>query len=305
VPLYVCPVCHQRAHIVGQQLYCTNCGWNRDAGIAALRSSLRMTPIGIVFVAGFGLLCVKFFGMRHPQQLAIMIVPIAFGLAFSYFYTRSRLAKLQAVPVNGTQDISPAGGAASAVGGSQDSGWSGEATDSARSVAVANFPPNPQDEAVLSVPRPRRVRMSTRGVFSVIVTMLFVLGLDTGIAVHLFSVWARTKSFSGFHSGEWLTVLLAVAILLFPYGLSRAQRRECDLLENGEVAMARVIGQWTDKNGRSVRYEFTDLLGQGHDGSGFDYSGKLQEGMSVPVFYDRDKANRQIAYCSTLHKIVV
>ncbi len=289
--LPVCPVCHKRAHVAGQQLYCTNCGWNRDAGISALNRSLKMTPAGIVLFALFGLLCVKFMHMKNAQQLAIVIAPLAFGIAFNYVYTKNRLAKLRAVPANGAGVSMPA------------PGWSGSATNAPQTITAA-FPPDPQYQALLAVPRPRRVRMSGRGRFSVVVTCLVVLGFAVALSAHVFAIWTRTQSFSRFHGDDWLALLIAAAIFLFPYGLWRTQRRECDLLENGEVVMASITGQWSDRNGRSVRYEFTDFLGQSHYGTGFDYTGKLQQGMSVPVFYDCEKPDRRIAYCSTLHKIV-
>jgi len=28
------------------------------------------------------------------------------------------------------------------------------------------------------------------------------------------------------------------------------------------------------------------------------------QGMTVPVFYDRENPSRQVAYCSTLHEVV-
>ena len=70
-----------------------------------------------------------------------------------------------------------------------------------------------------------------------------------------------------------------------PVGLWRSQVRECDLLENGEMAMGKIARQWKDdKNNSSVEYEFSDYQGQTHKGMGFDYTGKLFEGMSCAGF---------------------
>lgn len=95
-----------------------------------------------------------------------------------------------------------------------------------------------------------------------------------------------------------------ILVLLLPVGMWRSQVRECDLLENGEVAMGKIVRRWTgDKTNTSVQYEFSDYQGQTHAGGGYDYTGKLYEGMSVPVFYDRENPKRQIAYCATMHVI--
>jgi hypothetical protein len=67
--------------------------------------------------------------------------------------------------------------------------------------------------------------------------------------------------------------------------------------------------EWRGRDGencaaveRRHEYEFSDYQGQAHKGFGLDYTEKLYEGMSVPVFYDRDNPKRQIAYCSTMHE---
>lgn len=295
MPIPVCPVCHKRASIVGQQLYCMNCGWNREAGIRALRGSMRVTPVGIVMFTGFVLFLVFVWHFRNPTQIAIIAVPLAFGLAFNYFYYKNRLTKLQGLRVNASAQ--PA----------TETAWSGQPTNAPQSQTetAATFPPDPKYEALLSVPCPRRIRVSTRGKISLFVGLIVVTVFGSFVGKGLYATWARTQSFAGFGSKDWLLVGLAVLLLLIPYGIWRGQVRECDLLENGEVAMARITGQWLNRDDYSIQYEFTDFMGQSHQGMCSDNTQKLQQGMSVPVFYDRNNPNRQIAYCATLHDIVV
>lgn len=70
-----------------------------------------------------------------------------------------------------------------------------------------------------------------------------------------------------------------IFLLLLPVGMWRSQVRECDLLENGEVAMGKIVRQWrNDKSNSSVEYEFSDYQGQTHQGAGFDYSGSFTRG---------------------------
>lgn len=294
MPIPVCPVCHKRASVAGQQLYCMSCGWNREAGMRALSGSMRVTPVGIVMFAGFVLFLVFVWHFRDPAQIAIIAVPLAFGLAFNYFYYKNRLAKLQALPVSVSSE--PA----------TETAWSGQATNApqAQPGPTVMFPPDPKYEALLSVPCPRQIRVSTRGKLSLFVGLIVVAVFGSFVGKGLYATWAQAQSFAAFGSKDWLLVGLAVLLLLIPYGIWRAQVRECDLLENGEVAMARITGQWFNRSDYSIRYEFTDFLGHSHQGMCSDNTQKLQQGMAVPVFYDRQNPDRQIAYCATLHEVV-
>ena len=148
--------------------------------------------------------------------------------------------------------------------------------------------------------------MAARGRFSVALSLLAVLIFGTIIGVHLYAVWARSLSFATFGPKDWVMTGAAALFLLIPFGLWRNQVKECDLLENGEVVVGRVVRQWSSgKNNSSIEYTFKDFEGHEHKGTGFDYTMKLFEGMAVPVFYDRDNPKRQIASCSTLHEVVI
>jgi hypothetical protein len=168
------------------------------------------------------------------------------------------------------------------------------------------FEPTPQDQAILRTSRPREIRMATYGKLSVAFALLGVAAFEVPLCIRLFAVWTRTPSFVSFGPKVWLMTGGAALLLLIPYWLWRNQAKECDLLENGEVVLGRVVRQWTsDKNNSSIEYTFNDFEGHEHKGVGFDYSRKLFEGMAVPVFYDRDNPKRRIASCSTYHQVVV
>jgi hypothetical protein len=287
MPIPECPLCHKRASLEGQQLYCLNCGWNRDEAISAIRRRVQMLPLGIVMFAGFTLVMVYGWHFRNPAQIAILGGGPALGIAFSYFYAQSRLAKLEALRANIAQP------AAASFGTTLD--------ESREAVALA---PDRRYQGLLSTSRPRRIRMAKRGLFNIAIGVIVVLIFATILGVHLYGVWARTLSLATFGPKDWLVAGLAALILLIPYRMWRAQVRECDLLENGEIAMAQVTRQWFQKNNSLIAYEFKDFLGQAHQGLGFDYTRKLYKDMAVPVFYDGNNAKRQVAYCSTLHEVV-
>lgn len=67
----------------------------------------------------------------------------------------------------------------------------------------------------------------------------------------------------------------SILLLLLPVGMWRSQVRECDLLENGEVAMGKIVRRWNDdKNNASVEYEFSDYPGAGAQRVCFGLHGK-------------------------------
>ncbi|HUJ30263.1 MAG TPA: DUF3592 domain-containing protein [Candidatus Acidoferrum sp.] len=286
-----CPLCHSRVSLAGQLPYCMNCGWNRDAAISGLRASLNALPMAALLTAAFLGFVVFGWHFRDPGQIAIFAGVPFLGITLNYVTMKSRLGKLEALPASPTRVAAD----------SPDS--DGSANDGSQSANATE--PSAQDQVLLRTSRPREIRMAKRGQFSIAIGLIVVLVFATVIGLHLYSVWARTLSFETFTRKDWLTMGLAALILLIPFGMWRSQKRECDLLENGEIAMARVTRQWSsDRNSSSISYEFKDFQGQTHQAIGFDYTKNLCQGMTVPVFYDRDNPKRQIAYCSTLHEIV-
>lgn len=233
--------------------------------------------------------------MRNPYQIAILCGVPTLGIALNYFFAKRSLAKLQGLPA-------PTWRSGESLNDSRSGASSGARNSSESTSAVPQ--PTSADQALLRTSRPRQVRMAQRGKFSIAVIILVVLAFATPITLHLYAVWARTLSFATFAQKDWLSVGFAALILLIPFGFWRSQVRECDLLENGEIAIARVVRQWSDKDNASIEYEFKDFTGELQRQMGNDTTRKLYEGMTVPVFYDRENPKRQIPYCATLHEVV-
>lgn len=268
--------------------YCAQCGWNRDKAIAGLRANMKMLPLSIALFGVF--ISIAFFTSRRssPFPVALFLAIPLCVLVFSIFSTRRILNRLLALPAPTTLPGTQSGGS------------------SVANASAPAFEPSPQDQALLRTSRPREIRMATWGKLSVTFALLAVAAFEVPLVVHLYAVWTRTPSFVPFGPKVWLMTGGAVLLLLIPYWLWRNQVKECDLLENGEVVLGRVVRQWTDnKNNSSIEYTFKDFEGQEHKGVSFDYSRKLFEGMAVPVFYDRDNPKRWIASCSTYHEVVV
>jgi hypothetical protein len=291
-----CPNCHATARRAGNQLYCSSCGWNRDGAIAVLRSNLKMMPFGVVVFAGFTAFIVRGWHFRNPIQIAIFCGFPAFAMLLNYIFARRSLATLEALPA-----LAPRPAAAASDGSAF--GISGRASSSADDVqptpeATAKY------QALLRTSRPREIRMSSSGKFGIIAGTLFSLGLATAFSFHLYAKWIPHQSFARFNGEDWVVGGIGILLLLFPYGIWRGQKKECDLLENGEVALGKVTRQWMGKDTSSIEGEFKDSSGQVRNFSGFDNSRSLFTGMTVPVFYDRENPTRQVAYCATAHEVV-
>jgi hypothetical protein len=289
-----CPLCHGATRFAGNKPYCPNCGWNRNAALADVRSSLNFIPIGIFMMGGFVFFMIHFWHFRNPYQIAIFIVFPAVGLLINYFVSRRSLARLQAfaAPANRAASV-PRDSFVPSAGAAANSG-------------SAVIEPSAQPQALLRTSRPREIRMAMRGRVSLSLALLGVLGFAAIFGLHLYTIWVRKNSFAVFTPGDWVIAAIVALLLFLPFTMWRSQVRECDLLENGEVALATVVRQWRgDKGSSSVEYEFKDFQGATHKGIGFDYTQKLFEGMPVAVFYDRDNPERQIPACATYHEVVI
>ena len=289
-----CPLCHGATRIGGNKPYCPNCGWNRDVALADVRGTLVILPFGIFLMGGFVYFMVRFWHFRNPYQIGIFTVFPAIAILINYVVSRRSLATLQSLPA-------PAMRAATVPYNSFASSAAGGVAASSN----ATVEPNAQQKSLLQTSRPREIRMSTRGRFSLSVAFVGVMGFAAIFGVHLYTIWQRKLSVAAFTPGDWVIAVIVAFMLLLPYAMWRSQVRECDLLENGEVALATVVRQWKgDKGSSSVEYEFKDFQGETRKGIGFDYTEKLFEGMPVTVFYDRDNPKRQIPACATFHEVV-
>jgi hypothetical protein len=288
-----CPVCHKKPAYAGNTPYCPSCGWNRASAISSLQMSLNSLPLAVL---GFGgMAAFVWWGMKFknaPQLMIFFVIPVL-GVPLNFFFARRKLAKLRVM----------SGAPPSAAIPPIPSNF-GPAVLAAAS-ANPSFPLNPQDEALLHAPAPRQLRISKGGRISLWVTAFVLSAFTVPMAIGLYRQLSLTGSLSTVRGLGWAIALEAI-VALAAFGAWRGQKRECDLLEHGEVVMGRVTRQWLDDKRNSwIDYEFTDFLGTSHRGGATDRTSKLFAGMPLIVFYDRDNPKRQIAYCSTLHEVIL
>ena len=253
-----------------------------------------MMPFGIVVFAGFTAFMVRGWHFRNPMQIAIFCGVPAFGMLLNYIFAKRSLATLEALPA-----VTPRPAAASDGSAVGISGRASSAADEVQPTPEASA----KYQALLRTSRPREIRMSS-GKFGIIAGSLMALGFATAIGFHLYTKWIPHQSFARFQGSDWVIGGIGALLLLVPYGIWRGQKKECDLLENGDVALAKITQQWTGKDTSSISGEFKDSSGQVRKFSGFDKTRSLFVGMTVPVFYDRDNPARQVAYCATAHEVV-
>jgi hypothetical protein len=221
---------------------------------------------------------------QNAGLIAFFLTFPLIALAVSYIVTRRNLKILLAQP-----PPSAVGGAASTVSG----------------VGTAVPSLVPQYEAMLKTLPPRTLRMSRRGTFHLTLTLAVLFVFVGVILVQLYRAWAAAHSFAAFGFREWGLAGFALLLLLMLVSQWRAMDRERGLLTNGEVVAARITQKFGSRNASAIKYEFEDFSGQKHSSTGTDYTQKLEEGMSVPVFYDRENPNRQVPACGTFHEVVL
>jgi hypothetical protein len=279
-----CPMCHASAVSAGKLTYCPHCGWQKKEAEAQLRLNLKIAPI--VFALMTMLLLFLFFRGGQKQNSGLIGLFLAFpliALVVSYAITRRNLRILLAQPPPVTQ---PQGAAASLIGGGQG--------------AVIN----PRYEELLHMPAPRDVRLSRRGQFNLFLVLVVVLAFVSILLVQLYRYWAITQSFGAFHFREWGMLGFALLLLLILLAQWRTVARDRELLEKGDIVNARIVQKWGNRSASALKYEYQDGSGVKHVQTGTDYTQKLQEGMCVPVFYDRENPNRQVPVCGTYFEVI-
>lgn len=239
-----------------------------------------------------GVAAFMFWGMgfkRTPMLMIFWLVP-GLGIVSNFVYLKRQMAKLKAMP-------SPS---QSAIVHSNFNLLAENAPSRSQT-----FPSSTRDEALLRMPAPRQIRISKGGRITIWVAALGLMAFVVPFVAGVYKQWTLYHSFSNVRGLGW-GIALECVVAFAAYGIWRGQVREGDLLEHGEVVMGRVLRQWTDnKRNSTIEYEFTDFLGSSHRRSTLDRTNQLFSGMPLVVFYDRDNPKRQIAYCSTLHEVIL
>jgi hypothetical protein len=281
-----CPMCHAPVMRAGKLRYCEQCGWQKKQTETQLRLNLKMVPIAFVVMT---LLLIFLFirsGAR-TQNAGLIAFFLSFpliALLVSYVVTKRNLKILLALPSPAARVRAPR----------EDS------IRDRQSTALS-----PYYEALLKTSPPRDLHISRRGKFNLSLTLFVLLVFAGIISIQLYKAWAVAHSFANFEIREWSMAGFAALLLLMLVSQWRVLDRERDLLGNGEVVAANIVEKFGSRNASAIKYEFEDSAGQKHVKTGTDYTQKLEEGMQVPVFYDRENSDRQVPACGTFHEVVL
>jgi hypothetical protein len=244
--------------------------------------NLTLAPVAfVVLMAVSGLFFFR--GGRSRREFAVFLSLPAAAFLASYTFTRRRLNKLLAQPPPAPLALRVAADSGRDAGGPE---------------------PSPEFHALMKTSPPRDVRMARRGVFNLSVILLVVLLFVTIMMVRLIRAWVVLHSFARFETREWSMVGFTAFLLLVLLLQWRRMARERDLLENGQIALGRVVQKWASRNNSTITYEFQDAAGRIHRAADTDYTRRLEPGMTVPVFYNPDRPQRRVAACATFHEVV-
>jgi hypothetical protein len=147
------------------------------------------------------------------------------------------------------------------------------------------------------IPRPRPVRLSFKGEFAGLLTVLGPLVL--------FAVEANDELHHPTPGGITDIAIFFGPIVVLLGGLLWAwpcikQRR---LVSEGELAIGEITEVVDSPRNPWVRYKFETPLGEKVKSYHQSYRVDLAPGMKVPVFYDAQKPKRQVALCSAYWEV--
>jgi hypothetical protein len=158
------------------------------------------------------------------------------------------------------------------------------------------------------LPRPRPVRFNGTARMALWTTRVIPIGLGYwGIhdlvlpnsPIGLAEEWPMKARLYG-------SVILAIGIALwFLMEKSLERKEERDLVQNGEVALARVTGPVSLSLTPGVTYEFSDGYGNIVQGRGRDIERRCREGSYVLVFYQSDEPRKALPLCGTNYEVAI
>jgi len=255
--------------------FCARCGWNLDRAEAALNETKTMLKFIALAVAGVGLFAA--FAAARAHEPEILWFPAIFMLIamiplWNYISARRAIATAKST-------VLP-------------------------DLARTNPPALPSDQLLLSLPRPRRVRVALTGTLGLIVLLSAVILLCLSLMAP--STWHDSPIDSKNSPLIPILFITFVASVWVVPAIFR-EKRNWSLFRDGDVALARVLAQSRVQQGRTtyskIEFEFRANSGQLVHNSQKDLSEMVFEEMTIPVFYDPLDPSKNTALCASYLKI--
>jgi len=282
MPAPQCPKCGAKTVFAGYDPWCPSCGWNREEAGKRLRRATGKIPFYyVLFALMFG---VFFRVWHHPAPATLMFVFVFPLVPLVLLYASLRWSRSR-------YDAAVRESAAGIYAG--------------RHPAESQKTPLPDYRPLMEIPRPRPVRISRTGRRNLVIAMLGVAAFDLIFAIHVWQRYRAVGSLAALPLGDWMWLALTVAIATFPWLTWKNVQKQKALLTDGEVALARVVGQSRGSSTYTIQYEFQDLQGQTQRGLATDSSHSLYEGMTVPVFFDAQNPKRRVLLCESSCEVIL
>ena len=162
-------------------------------------------------------------------------------------------------------------------------------------------------EQVSALTRPRPLRRTAIGNFTVVLATVLVGLIETALLVHLFFLIEAVSSFAELlelHKASLLAVLL---VPLFVPVVRAGLRQQRWLVSEGEVAIATVLSRYPATREWRVDYEFHDSAGRRISATAMDSTGKhfLVEGEQMLVYYMGSNPHNALPQCMASYEPVV
>ena len=273
-----CPRCQGAAAFAAGQAYCPRCGWNRHVAALQIRSLQRLLPIFLLPLLAYGLLLVA----RADDWLPFLYVfLLGVGLCVMGVWSLGRsLRRLESV----------------------------KPTDAER-LKLARLPDPEEEEeahsqAMLTVGRPRQVRLISSGRFYFGVLAAIVVAVEVMLLRYLVRTITGAEGAIGLYGWGWVAAAGALVLLVILIAVPVRLRRQRRLVERGEVALGRVTRQWKVRGNSWIQYEVA-LGGATLKKKTIDASHRLYTGMKVPVFYDATNLSHQVPCCAAYYEVIV
>jgi hypothetical protein len=158
---------------------------------------------------------------------------------------------------------------------------------------------------LFEAPRPRSVRIKTLNciwlvAFPGAAVLVIYFGVQEALRLR------QLGTDSALSVGAMFDFVFSAVMLTASSVIFWIVRRDKKLLKDGELAVGVVTHQKLVKTGgrggrrtqSKVRYRFKDSSGQLYQGTGTDHSRDLRVEMTVPVFYDPEDPDKNVALCT-------
>ncbi len=288
-----CPFCRSALANAGKIRYCPQCGWHKQEAISQLRLSMRMFPIAFLATLGCSYFIFRNFTHSRDFDIALAILLPALAFALGFLFMRLSLTKVEGAP----DFAARAGPAAESPEPPAAAQILREPVDAGKAAAG--------DQALFKISRPREVRWNARGKKKARLAAVYFVICGGLISFSLYQEWSRAHSLANFGANNLVLAAVVAMVAGLVISMWRTTARDRDLLENGELVLARVIKKWVVRNGETIYCEYQDAQRQWRKISALDNSHSLEAGMVTPVFYDPANPKRQVIYRAARFDVVI